>query len=1284
MITKLIQHVKRTLRVLALACGGFAAAGTVLTLTFTTATAQTLVQSTTEQVPGAVRVVFPTTAGKSYRIQHSSDLQSWAYFPESIYGFGQTVRYHVYDAPTAQAAAPLPPSTEPRPSEYYFFIVTAFPDGSAVASWQGKDGSPQKAYIASFDLRYLGQTMQEMIDGTRVPASPALPFRLSVWSWSSPKDPAVVNIVPSPTETATLAKLTSQYTWTSDTMKARVDYRAANPGPPPSPPKLFDDRGQPVNQYFRVYESNVDSNFDGTADYLQFGNGGNPFNMDNDGDGIPNGYDSTLFPNETALNNVLINEILYANEFTNADEDGQAQDWVELYNPTNAAVDVSGWFLGDRTTDRFRWAIPAGTPAIPKNGFLVVWCSKKSRGVVGSAYHTNFELKNGNPETGGGTPNSVYLSKADQTLVDSYVAATAPTSNLAPIPIDVSYGRYPSATGLKFGFFILPTPGASLGSGRFAGAHNVVGALGMTDKPVFSGAESGLYEATSLTAMIAPPATGGAVHITTNCVHPTRYSELYSGPITFDRTKIIRAVAAKDGYLPSAPVTRTFHFKEDILGTAPAGTAPTDAQGARDASNQFKGLARGYPEATNLTAFPIRYEMNPAIIATRRAEISAALSAAPILSLVSTVPELLDVSSGGLYANAQFTDTYWYNLQNDPIGKAWQRLCHIGVIPNGQGGAGAPVVELNACLSMTGGSSLTQEVTRKHNMRIKFTSLHGPSKLNYPGLFPDTAVPRWDNLHLKNLTHDSWSQNMGGATPFGTTQNWINRTDEASYCNEAWIQRAHVLMGHDGPRHKWVNVFINGLYWGPYELTERIDADFMKEHVGDQQLGYEVLKQNPNYAYGVEAVDGEGSEVRDALGYIAAPAPFTTGSALRAFVPLTAPAFNYNWVQPAFDDSAWTAGTTGVGFDTTGLTPAYTPQFGLNLDTAMRTKNNSCFVRVPFNVVDPEKLAELTLGLKYDDGVAIWLNGTYVYGSGAPSPTISWNSSSTAERSRTSALTSLSLNLLSVRSLLLAGNNVLAFQGLNHTTSPNDFLLTPTLTARLYSSGTAAWASLVNRSIALSASVTAAEPAATQASKYDQVLALINVDNYVDYLLSYAYAHGQDWPQNNFRLARSKAPGGKFVFYVWDAEWAFEQSRLTQSAANMLAIQAGVTLPHFYLRNYSGYRQKFSDRIKLHFLNAGPLAVVGSTDRAVTVFQDQMARVQPLLWAESARWGSLRVGLPLGPKATPYQPTEPSYLSGDNWRGDWSRVTSYRTGTWFPTRRTNFISSMQAAGLYIP
>ena len=75
---------------------------------------------------------------------------------------------------------------------------------------------------------------------------------------------------------------------------------------------------------------------------------------------------------------VLINEFMASNRSTIADEDGDYSDWIELHNPTNDTVDLSGWGLSDNPNDPFRWQFPQET-IIPPLGYLFVWASGKDR-----------------------------------------------------------------------------------------------------------------------------------------------------------------------------------------------------------------------------------------------------------------------------------------------------------------------------------------------------------------------------------------------------------------------------------------------------------------------------------------------------------------------------------------------------------------------------------------------------------------------------------------------------------------------------------------------------------------------------------------------------------------------------------------------------------------------------------------------------------------------------------------------------------------------------------------
>ncbi len=85
---------------------------------------------------------------------------------------------------------------------------------------------------------------------------------------------------------------------------------------------------------------------------------------------------------------VLINEIMAKNESTLSDAAGEFDDWIELYNHSGSAVDLSGMFLSDDPTEPRQWMFPEGT-VIGPNDFLIVWADKDEEQ---DGLHANFKL----------------------------------------------------------------------------------------------------------------------------------------------------------------------------------------------------------------------------------------------------------------------------------------------------------------------------------------------------------------------------------------------------------------------------------------------------------------------------------------------------------------------------------------------------------------------------------------------------------------------------------------------------------------------------------------------------------------------------------------------------------------------------------------------------------------------------------------------------------------------------------------------------------------------------
>lgn len=137
---------------------------------------------------------------------------------------------------------------------------------------------------------------------------------------------------------------------------------------------------------------------------------------------------------------VVINEFMASNQRSIADEHGEYDDWIELYNTDTKPINVYGMFLSDDPAISTRWMLPDTTVA-PK-GFLLIWADgNPSQGKL----HTNFRL------SADGEQLALFATLAE----GNYLSDTR-TFNAQMT--DVSYGRDPD--GGKKWSTMLPTPGA--------------------------------------------------------------------------------------------------------------------------------------------------------------------------------------------------------------------------------------------------------------------------------------------------------------------------------------------------------------------------------------------------------------------------------------------------------------------------------------------------------------------------------------------------------------------------------------------------------------------------------------------------------------------------------------------------------------------------------------------------------------------------------------------------------------------------------------------------------
>ena len=140
--------------------------------------------------------------------------------------------------------------------------------------------------------------------------------------------------------------------------------------------------------------------------------------------GYPNEpqYHEQLLGSRIATDSVLkINEICASNKTILADADGEYSDWIELYNAGGEAINLKGYALSDKSGKPLQWIFPDVT--IEPGAYMVVFASGKSR--TSGEMHTNFSLGSEKSELLLTSPTGVILDLVSYDL----------------IPQDSTYGR---------------------------------------------------------------------------------------------------------------------------------------------------------------------------------------------------------------------------------------------------------------------------------------------------------------------------------------------------------------------------------------------------------------------------------------------------------------------------------------------------------------------------------------------------------------------------------------------------------------------------------------------------------------------------------------------------------------------------------------------------------------------------------------------------------------------------------------------------------------------------
>lgn len=154
---------------------------------------------------------------------------------------------------------------------------------------------------------------------------------------------------------------------------------------------------------------------------------------------LPNTLENYLkIAGMTGESEIVVSEVMASNASYAPDSEGLYHDYIELYNTSQQSINLEGYYLSDTREMPLKWRFPQ--VEIPAGGYLLVYASGLS-GENGADLHTNFKLSSEGEEIVLSDREGKMLLcmdfpalEADQaySLIDGeYTTAFAPTPGLA-------------------------------------------------------------------------------------------------------------------------------------------------------------------------------------------------------------------------------------------------------------------------------------------------------------------------------------------------------------------------------------------------------------------------------------------------------------------------------------------------------------------------------------------------------------------------------------------------------------------------------------------------------------------------------------------------------------------------------------------------------------------------------------------------------------------------------------------------------------------------------------
>ena len=302
---------------------------------------------------------------------------------------------------------------------------------------------------------------------------------------------------------------------------------------------------------------------------------------------------------------------------------------------------------------------------------------------------------------------------------------------------------------------------------------------------------------------------GSVIYYSDDGTDPRVEGTLYDGSLNISGTTVVRSAFLMPDGTWSDVTTASYIFPQSLLFQ----------------SNTPYGYPTYWGKYCQISGTAIAdYEMDPEITGnkTYSSYVTEGITTLPIVSLVTDKGNLFnneaDSITGGIYI---FTGC----PVGDGTGRGWERPVSFEFL----GGETNHDLTINCCLKLHGGHGRLPEKNPKHAFRLHFKSAYGPKKLKYK-VFGDGGPKKFNALVLRTFFGYSW-------------QHWDNtQRNRAQYARDLWARATQAKMGDPISTGQYVHLFLNGLYWGMYNMCERVSDDFCVEHFGGAEEDWDVTE----------------------------------------------------------------------------------------------------------------------------------------------------------------------------------------------------------------------------------------------------------------------------------------------------------------------------------------------------------------------------------------------------------------------------------------------------------